>query len=279
MNIGQFVASEIIILLIIASVEKLILGLESYYDVLTSIEKIGQVSDKPIERQEGDRISSHENITIELKEASYEVEDLNTPILNRISFTIFPKDRILVEGENGSGKSSLLQLISGINLPTSGHIFVNNLSIESLLINDFRGELGLSLSEETPFEGTIRENISFGNAELTDDLIFEVLEHVGLTDYVKLQPKGLNTILKPEGKHMAHTLAKKIVLARAIAKKPKVLILENPLDQFKIEETKKIIDFLTSPKQSWSLLVVSSNPIWRAACNKHIVLEKGCIKN
>lgn len=278
MNIGQFVAAEIIILLVIASVEKLILGLESYYDVLTSIEKLGQVIDKPLEPQEGEQLSNDKPISIELKNASYEVSDLTTPILNDITFSINPTDRILIEGESGSGKSSLLQLISGINLPTSGHIFINNLSISSLFLSEYRARLGLSLSEETPFEGTIRENISFGNPSITDDIIYEILENVGLTDYIKLQPKGLNTILKPDGKLVAYTISKKIVLARAIAKKPKILILEDPLDQFKKEETSKIIDFLTSPKQPWSLVVVSNNSTWKVRCNKHIVLEKGSIK-
>ncbi|HAO14935.1 MAG TPA: ABC transporter ATP-binding protein/permease [Tenacibaculum sp.] len=278
MNIGQFVAAEIIILLIINSVEKLILGLESYYDVLTSIEKIGQVNDKPLEPQEGEIIENENSLTIELHEASYEVKELNRPILNKISLTINPNDRILIEGESGSGKSSLLQLISGVNLPTSGSIFINNLSIESLFIKKYRGKLGLSLSEETPFKGTIRENISFGNTEITDEIIFSILDKVGLTDYIKTQPKGLNTILKPEGQQIAFTISKKIVLARAIAKKPKVLILEDPLDQFKGDETKKIIDFLTSPEQPWSLVVVSSNPNWKNKCNKNIVLEKGNIK-
>ena len=210
MNIGQFVAAEIIILLIINSVEKLILGLESYYDVLTSIEKIGQVNDKPLEPQEGEVIENENNLTIELHEASYEVKELNRPILNKISLTINPNDRILIEGESGSGKSSLLQLISGVNLPTSGSIFINNLSIESLFIKKYRGKLGLSLSEETPFKGTIRENISFGNTEITDEIIFSILDKVGLTDYIKTQPKGLNTILKPEGQQIAFTISKKL---------------------------------------------------------------------
>ncbi|MGG8495694.1 peptidase domain-containing ABC transporter [Tenacibaculum sp. TC6] len=278
MNIGQFVASEIIILLIINSVEKLIVGLESFYDVLTSIEKLGQVIDKPLEPQEGEIITD-DKISIELQNVSYEVNDLNNPIVKNISLTIKPKDRILIEGESGSGKSSLLKLISGINLPTSGHIFVNNLSINSLQINDYRGQLGLSLSGETPFKGTIRENITFGNTSITDDEIYKVLDCVGLTDFIKVQPKGLNTILKPEGKQIAYTVSKKIVLARAIAKRPKVLILEDPLDQFKKVEAQGIIEFLTDPSQPWSLLVVSNNTIWKGKCNKNIVLEKGGIKN
>lgn len=276
MNIGQFVAAEIIVLLVINSVEKLILGLESFYDVLTSIEKLGQVVDKPIESQTGEKTTGA--LTIQLQNASYTVTNRKTPILDDITFDIETKDRILVQGESGSGKSSLLQLISGVIEPTSGYLYVNNLSIQSLRINHYRSNLGLSLSEETPFEGTIRENITFGDTSITDEDIYDTFEIVGLTEFLKQQPKGLNTVIKPEGQQIAYTIAKKIILARAITKKPKLLILEDALDQFQQEETQKIINFLTDSARSWSLIVVSSNANWSAKCNKRIVLQKGKIK-
>ncbi len=279
MNIGQFVAAEIIILLVISSVEKLILSLESLYDVLTSIEKIGQIVDKPIEAQNGEIIKENADLTIELQDLSYTMELRKEPILNGISFTINQKDRILVGGESGSGKSSLLQLISGLLLPSSGHIYVNNLSIESLYINEFRAKLGLSLSEETPFEGTIRENITFGNNSITDEIIYKTFEDLQLIDFLKQQPKGLNTIIKPEGMQIPYTISKKIVLARAIVKNPKILILENPLDQFHKDEAEKIITFLTDNSQPWSLIVISNNDNWKLNCNTHITLKNGTITN
>lgn len=277
MNIGQFVAAEIIIILVINSVEKLILGLESFYDVLTSIEKLGQVVDKPIESQKGESIKRDTDLTIEIQDVSYAVNEKNNLILNDISFTINPKDRILIEGGNGTGKSSLLQLISGVIIPTSGYIYVNNLSIESLIINDYRSNLGLSLAEETPFEGTIRENITFGNKEVSDTLIYEVFENLRLTEFLKQQPKGLNTVLKPQGQQISYTIAKKLVLARAVVKKPKVLILEDSLDQFDVQEAAQIIAFLTSNEQPWSLVIVSKNEGWKSKCNKKITLKKGAI--
>mgnify|MGYP000504182992 CR=1 FL=1 len=275
MNIGQFVAAEIIIILVINSVEKLILGLESFYDVLTSIEKLGQVVDKPIESQKGEIINPDADLIIELKDVVYKIPERNTPIIQDVSFTINPKDRILIEGESGSGKSSLLQLISGVIMPSSGYIYVNNLSIESLFINQYRASLGLSLIDETPFEGTIRENITFWDKSISDNTIYEVFENLNLTEFLKQQAEGLHTIIKPEGKQMAYTTAKKLVLARAIIKNPKVLILENPLDQFHIEEALQIIKFLTKKSQSWSLLVVSNNESWKTNCNKTITLKRG----
>ena len=279
MNIGQFVAAEIIILLVIQSVEKLIIGLESLYDVLTSIEKIGQVVDKELESQDGEKPMFKNGVTLELDEVSYRVENRKKGIINNVSLTLTPTSRILIQGESGAGKSSLLRLISGIIEPTEGNIYINNLSLASLHLNHYRSQLGLSLSDETPFEGSIRDNLVFGNRQVTDLVIFNALDTVGLNQFLKEQPNGLETVLYPEGKQMSYTIAKKIILARAIIKQPRIMILEDPLDQFNLEETTKIIRYLTDVKRPWSLIVVSSKKSWKAQCKQTITLEKGEIKS
>ncbi len=279
MNIGQFVAAEIIILLVIQSVEKLIIGLESFYDVLTSIEKIGQVVDKELESQDGERPIFKDGLTIELDNVSYTVEDRKKPILKNVSIILHPKSRILIKGESGAGKSSLLRLLSGIIEPTEGNIYINNLSLNSLHLNHYRSQLGLSLSDETPFEGTIKDNLVFGDKEIDDSIIYKALDIVGLNQFIKEQPYGLETIIYPEGKQMSFTIAKKILLARAIIKQPQVLILEDPLDQFNLEETKDIIKYLTAPDKPWALIVVSSKKSWSTQCQQIITLEKGEIKS
>jgi ABC-type bacteriocin/lantibiotic exporter with double-glycine peptidase domain len=278
MNIGQFVAAEIIILLVIASVEKLILGLESFYDVLTSLEKIGQILDKDIENQEGEKPIFKDHLTVELDKVSFGVPNKETSIINSVSLKIAPENRILILGESGSGKSTLLRLIAGVIEPTSGHIYVNNLSISSLNLNHYRAQLGLSLTEETPFEGTIKANLTFGNKKITDDEIFDIFDKVGLMDFIREQPEGLETILYPDGKQMSHTVSKKLVLARAILKKPSLLILEDALDRFNPLETNSIISYLTHKDRPWALIVVSGSNDWKTKCNKVIELEKGQIK-
>ena len=275
MNIGQFVAAEIIILLVIASVEKLIIGLESFYDVLTSIEKLGQIVDKELESQEGNKPIFKDGLTVELEDVFYGVENREKLIIKKLSLILNTSSRILIQGESGAGKSSLLRLISGVIEPTSGHIYVNNLSLKSLQLNHYRSQLGLSMSEETPFEGSIKDNLVFGNKDIKEELIFEILNVVGLTSFLKEQPNGLETIIKPEGKQMSYTIAKKIILARAIIKQPKVMILEDPLDQFNLDETVKIIDYLTHIERPWSLIVVSSKKSWKTKCKQIITLEKG----
>ena len=278
MNIGQFVAAEIIIILVISSVEKLILGLESFYDVLTSLEKLGQVVDKELESQKGDTISAETSFNLILSKVFYSVPDRDTPILSDINLEISNQCRILVRGESGSGKSSLLRLLAGIIDPTSGRIFINDAALSSLHLNSYRALLGLSLSEETPFEGTIRENVSFNNLEVTDQRIRAVFNEIGLKEFLKDQPNGLDTYLKPEGKQIPYTVAKKIILARAIIKNPKLLILEDPLDQFSMEEAANIITYITDPIHNWSLIVVSANKQWESSCNTIVNLDNGKIQ-
>lgn len=277
MNIGQFVAAEIIILLVIASVEKLILGLESFYDILTSLEKIGQVVDKDLEPQTGETPIFNDNFKIELDAVTYSVPNREKPILENVSLEIPAKSSILIKGVSGSGKSSLLRVIAGIIKPTKGNIFLNNISLQNIHLNKYRSEIGLSLSIESPFEGTLRENITFGDESILDEDIFWAIEKTGLTSFVKQLPKGLNTMINPEGKQMSYTIAKKLILARAVVKKPKLLILEDSLDQFETKEANEIMSFLTDSNQPWTLVVVSMNNTWQKACQQIITLKEGVI--
>jgi ABC-type bacteriocin/lantibiotic exporter with double-glycine peptidase domain len=275
MNIGQFVAAEIIILLVIASVEKLILGLESFYDVLTSLEKMGQVVDKKLEPQDGIKVEDADSLKIELDKITFEVPNRSIPILNDVSMTINPSSRILIQGPSGSGKSSLLRMISGIIKPTKGRIFVNDEALQNLHLNNYRSCLGLSLAEETPFEGSIKDNLTLTNKNITEAEINEAIEIVGLRSYLKETERGLDTIIYPEGKQMSFTVAKKIILARAILKKPKVLVLEEPLEHFEATEAIRIIKVLTAPENPWALIVASFNKDWTSGCTDVITLNKG----
>ncbi|WP_282075103.1 peptidase domain-containing ABC transporter [Maribacter aquivivus] len=280
MNIGQFVAAEIIILLVISSVEKLIVGLETFYDLLTSLEKMGQVVDKELETQEGEKpFLENQAFTVELSDISYSVPDPKREIISNLSLTISPTCTILLRGSSGSGKNTLLRIIAGIIEPDTGGVYVNGVSLKGMNLNYYRSHLGQSLPEESPFEGTILHNITFGDKDTTNEQVYWALDKVGLTDFVKKQPEGLNTILYPEGKQIPHTVSKKIVLARSIVRKPKLLILKDPLDQFNSEEADRILNFLSDSSNGWALLVVSENDKWIKKCSRIITMDKGQIIN
>ncbi|MCP9199775.1 ATP-binding cassette domain-containing protein [Gramella sp. GC03-9] len=278
MNIGQFVAAEIIILLIISSVEKMIVGLENLYDMLTSLEKLGEVVDKELEVFQGDHsFNGDQQMDIELKNVGFVATD-GTEILKNINLQIKSGEKIILEGPNGAGKSTLLKIIAGLLEPTSGKIFVNGISLQHVDLNYYRSLVGQSLTEETPFEGTLQENLTFGNQNITQKQIFDVLENIGLASFVREQPKGLNALIYPEGRQMAFTTSKKIVLARSIVKNPNLLILNEPLNQVDEDESIRIMEYLFDSKHSWSIVVSSHNKLWRKYCNRRIRINNGEIE-
>ena len=186
MNIGQFVAAEIIILLVISSVEKLILGLETFYDLLTSLEKLGQVVDKELESIGGEKpFEEGKGFFVELKDVSYNIPDREKRIIDGVNLRITPSCTILLKGPSGSGKSTLLRLIAAILEPDSGQIFINEVSLKGVDLNYYRSHLGKSLPEETPFEGTILENLTFGDKTITMEQVYWALEKTKLISFVK----------------------------------------------------------------------------------------------
>jgi len=280
MNIGQFVAAEIIILLVIASVEKMILALETFYDLLTSLEKLGQVVDKELESQDGEPAFRPEaGFSVELSQLSYFVPGGDKPVIDNISMKINPGDTILLSGDSGSGKSTLLRLIAGLLFPDKGDIYVNNISLKAINLNNYRSHLGQSLIEESPFEGTLLENITFGDPEISREEVYWAIEHTGLSQFVKELPNGLRSMLYPEGRQIPFVIAKKIVLARSIVRKPRLLILKDPLDQFDPDEAGAIMDFLAGNTNSWALIVASNNPGWMSRCRRIITMNSGRIIN
>ena len=278
MNIGQFVAAEIIILLVISSVEKLILGLETFYDLLTSLEKLGQVVDKELEPMGGEKpFEDGRGFFVELKDVSYKIPDREKKIIDGVNLEITPACTILLKGPSGSGKSTLLRLIAAILEPDEGQIFINEVSLKGVDLNYYRSHLGKSLPEESPFEGTILENLTFGDKSITMEEVYWALEKTKLISFVKEQPQGLNTVLYPEGKQIPFTVGKKLVLARSILRKPKLLLLKDPLDHFKSNEAIEVMDFLTDPENGWALVVVSENERWASRCGRVVYFEDGKI--
>lgn len=277
MNIGQFVAAEIIILLILTSVEKLIKGLDTIYDLLTSLEKLGQVVDKKLEKTEGENsLEGTGRLNVELDDVTYVIGN-NKPIIKDVSLNIPAGRKILLKGVNGSGRTALLKLIAGINEISKGTIYANNLSIKGLKINEYRDRLGVFLPEEFPFEGTLLENITFGDKSIPDRDVYWAIEQVGLSKFVKQQPHGINSTIFPEGKFMSSLVGKRIILARAIVKRPDLLILKEPLELFEEEEAERLLKFFTDPSHSWSIVVASRNKYWEKHCDETVVLENGQI--
>lgn len=278
MNIGQFVASEIVILLVINSVEKIILGMETFYDVLTSIEKIGEVTDMDIDdAKETDSKSCYNSITLETENLYFKFPQSSNDILKDISLKIEQGERISLKGSNGAGKTTLMRVLSAILKPTNGAFYINDNTFHKIDLIQYRVQIGSIVHGETPFEGTIMENITFNDPSISPEDIKWALDAVQLTPYIKTLTNGLDTMVYPEGKQLSASNAQKILLARSIIRRPRVLFYEDPTDKIDEQAAREIIDFICAPENSWTVVVSSTDPYWQAKTSRNIVMEKGRI--
>jgi ABC-type bacteriocin/lantibiotic exporter with double-glycine peptidase domain len=278
MNIGQFVAAEIIILLVINSVEKIIIGLESLYDVLTSVEKIGQIVDLKMEEiNEKTTDYCFTNISIETENLNFKYPDASNEVLSEINLKIEPSEKIYLDGVNGSGKSTLIRILAGLIQPTSGSFFINDDTFRKIDLTQYRSQISTITQGETPFEGTVLENITMNNPSISNADIKWAIESVQLGSFIKTLPNGLDTKIFPDGRQLSSSNAQKILLARSIVNKPKILFYEDPLDTMDEQASQEIINFLTDSSNPWTVIVSSKNNYWEEKCSRKIILNNGKI--
>ena len=278
MNIGQFVAAEIIIILVIASVEKLIQTIEAIYDVLTAIEKIGTVTDIPLENEKGYHFGEEERskgVSIELKSLSFKFEGPSSEILKNINLRIGAGEKIVVSGFSGSGKSMLLQLLAGLYENYEGSITYNNIPLSNIDISSLRSVTGDSLSKEDIFRGTLRENISLNKERIGLIEIQRITELVGLSDFVHLSKEGFDSLLDPEGRRLPKSIIFKIKLARALIGNPSLILLEDHFMQLEKDDTDRIINYLTDKNNPSTVITVTNDPKLASRFDRVLVLNKG----
>lgn len=262
MNIGQFVAAEIIIIMIMNAVEKLILNLEIIYDVLTSIEKIGQVTDLEMEDINGKNIHEliqDKGLSIQIRNLNYKYPDENHPTIKDLSLNLESCSTNLLTGENGSGKSTLLHIMAALLDIKEGHVSFNDFPLGNLDVNSLRAITGNCFTQDHVFEGTIEQNISLGRDNITLNDVVWAIQKVGLDDFIKTLPKGYDTHLNPLGNKLPSNILYKLLLARSIVHKPKLLLIEDVFGKFTPEDRKSILEFLTSKKNGWTLVLAASD--------------------
>lgn len=278
MNIGQFVAAEIIILLVIGSVEKLILSLETIYDVLTSLEKIGQVTDLELDDSNGLNINetaNNEALKVELNNVTFSYPFSSKIIFKELSLEINKNERIMISGDNNSGKTSLLFLLAGLYKVTSGSVVINDLPLGNYNPEHLRSIIGDCLMDELLFEGTLLDNITMGREKATFENVNWAIENLNLSSFVKSLPEGLNTIIYPQGKRYSKGIIDKLILARSIADKPKLLLVKDVFSSMVGAERKDIMKFLTNKSNDWTMVIASRDENLEKMVDRVIVIDDG----
>jgi ABC-type bacteriocin/lantibiotic exporter with double-glycine peptidase domain len=274
-SIGQFVAAEVIIILVVNSVEKLILSLDTVYDTLVAVEKLGHVMDLELEHQSpSDKViqSSSNGLKFSMENVVFHPQDSIQPLLKGVSLTIVPGRKVVVTGKSGSGKSALMALFSGLYEDYEGKVAVNDLSLEYINLEKYRAMIGDILELQQLFHGTIQENIMVGR-DVDPVQLDQILDLVGLKEYVYQLPEGLNAMIQPEGKGLTKSIAQRILLARGFVGDIKGLIMENVLQSVDKEIKTKIIDYIM--KGNWTLLIVSEEEEILSKAEEVILMDSG----
>ena len=277
-TLGQFVASEIIIVLILGAVEKIIVNMDTIYDMLTAVDKIGHVTDLPLEREEGITVPStyfEQGIDIRVEGLSYRYPNSKDYVLKDINLRIKPGERVCITGYNGSGKSTLVSILDGIYGSYEGIVTLNNVSLQNLDLSALRDHIAKNVSQEDIFDGTVLDNVTVGKPFVNYQMAIDALAAVGILDDINRMPQGLDTPLISGGKNLSTGLVNKIILARCIAKNPQVIILNDFFQFFSKPERTALIAYLTEAQHTWSLVIVSSDPVILSQCTKVVVLQAG----
>lgn len=278
MNIGQFVAAEIIILMILIAVEKLITGFETFFDVLTSLEKIGEVTDIPLENQGTIVLDNNiAGLSVQIKNMSFSFPENKDKTLEGITLLVESGKKIGIAGYNGSGKSTLLKIIAGLYDEYTGSLSFNDIPMRNLNTDALRGIIGDNLNENTLFEGSVYENIAMGKDETSMAEVIKICDLLDLLPYIQSLPQGLETTILSEGKTLSNSIKLKIILARCIAENPRLILLEDTFGQLEAGLRNKITEYFFEKKSGWTVFITTNNPDYLKMLDRVVVLENGKI--
>ncbi len=276
LNIGEFIAAEIVILSIIASVEKLILHLDTVYDVLTAIEKLDSVTENNSEQNGSVQLTSN-SISFELVDFSFTYPN-STPLLKNVNLRIPAKAIVCIMGDENSGKSTLLKLLSGNYLQFSGNFLLNNIPITNYDLDSIRKTTGIYFNEFEIFTGTVLENITMGRSESTPDAIINIAEELGFGNILQNLPYGFETLVGANGKRLPRSVSQKIVLLRALVHHPNLLILEEPWLGLEMSYKQKIMDYLLQKPLNKTIIVSSNDEAFAKKCDYRFDLRNGTLE-
>ncbi|MDN4166738.1 ATP-binding cassette domain-containing protein [Cytophagales bacterium LB-30] len=277
MNIGQFVASEIIVLLVLGSVEKLITSFETIYDILTSLEKMGYVTDLPLESEEGKEKlkDSEEGFAVDFRQVSFTYPQKKDYQIHNLNLSIQAGEKVCLTGPAGSGKSLVTNLMTGMFESYQGSISFDKVPMTNINLIDLRTRIGDTLPSEELILATLEDNITLGREGITLEDRQKAADIVSLSDWIADQQDGWKTIINPDEEQYSVYLRNKIILARSIVHKPRLLLLEEQNCLLEQKAQNKFFDYIFSSDFKATVVMVSKSPEVLARANQVVLINHG----
>jgi ABC-type bacteriocin/lantibiotic exporter with double-glycine peptidase domain len=279
-NIGQFVAAEIVIILVMNSVEKLILTMETIYDVLTGLEKLANVTDLPIEPAEGEhfeQIDTGKGIAVKADKLFFRHENQEQDIIKGLCLEVNSGEKLCIAGYNSAGKNSFLRILAGLYTHYRGTITYNGFPLRNLNLESLRQHIGDYFLQEDIFQGSVMENITFSNKKVGIDQVVRVAQRIGLSDYIEQLPDAYDTMLQPEGRNVPQNIRTRIILARCMVSNPRMLVVEGFFHGIQLEDRIMIARFLMDREENRTVIALTDDPILASYCDRVVVMKDGII--
>lgn len=263
LTLGQLVAAELIVAGSIASFLKIAAKLGDIYDMFAAVHKLSTLLELPTERQGGELHQPGPGAArLRLAGVGYSYGDGAAPVVDSLDLTVEPGERVAIVGRYGSGKSTLVDMLFAARSPTTGRIELDGIDYRELRVTSIRQHVGVVRGVEF-FEGSVEENIRLGRTGCTLDHCREALERVGLLGEVRALPQGLATRLSGTGAPLSSGQRLRLMLARALAASPRLLIVDDVIDSLDEQTAAGVLTALFD--RSWDCtVVVMSHRRWIA---------------
>ncbi|SFP76301.1 peptidase domain-containing ABC transporter [Hymenobacter arizonensis] len=265
-NIGQFVAAEIVIILVLNAVEKLLVKLDVVYDALTSVDKIGHLLDLPLnpESEVQDRVDTSASnepkkaASVELRQLNYHYPNGGRAAVQGLNLRLEPGQHLGLAGPDGSGKTSLLRLLAAQLDGYTGVIAYNGTALRDIAPERLARLIADTLPGQELFSGSVLENLTLGQDYLHVEEVAPALAMVNLRDELYALPQGLATEVGPASP-LPDSTRQKLVLARALLYKPQLLLLDGLLPAVSPAERYQILDRILDPVHNWTVIVATGD--------------------
>lgn len=276
-NIGQFIAAEIVIILLLNAVEKMITSLDAVYDLLTSVEKIYKVLEK---RNETDDISEQaESLPlaaprIEFRGLTFRYPEGTRDVLRNLQLSITPGEKICLMGIQGSGCTTLLKVMTGSYSYGDGSFLLNGIPLQNFDIRSYRENISILLSTNDLFSGTVYENICLGeNYPLQQ--VKDVTDLVGLTPFIDQLPEGYHTPLVSFGRNLPQNVITKMMLCRIFIRHRSIVLMEDTFTKLQQINRQRIMEKLLNPSSVHTLVFSTYDLSVASRFPRIVVLHEG----
>jgi putative ABC transport system ATP-binding protein len=272
LTLGQLVASEIIVTAIVASISKLGKQFEAWYDTLAAVDKLGHLVDLKIEREDGDSpLPPPRGARLEVTDLAFEYTPGN-PVFSRVCFSLEPGERVALFGSQGSGSSTILDLIHGLRTATAGHIAMDGLDLRSWYLEALRSQVTLVRGADI-VDGTVADNVRLGRPDISVFDVNAALRLVGLLQDILTLPDGIHSTLLTGGLPLSSRQRIRLLLARAIATRPRLLLLDEVLDGLDESSLIELSGLLLDPARDWTVLISTRDEAVLKQCQRVIDLD------